>query len=63
MKKIMRSFLSMVVVCGLLTTGCGENSYDKHSDSEENVANDSVSGFQAGEGIESISAITAKKSK
>ena len=63
MKKIMRSFLSMVVVCGLLTTGCGENSFDRHSNTEENVANDSVSGFQAGEGIESIADPNAANTK
>ena len=59
----MRPFLSIVTIGVLFSIGCRENSFDRHSNTEENVANDSVSGFQAGEGIESIADPNAANTK
>jgi hypothetical protein len=59
----MKSILLILMFSGTLLTACGENSYDKHTESEEAPTGDSSTGYQVGEGIESIADPNAANTK
>ena len=59
----MKSTLLILMCSATLLTACGENSYDKHTEVGEAPPGDSSTGFQAGEGIESIAAPNAANTK
>ena len=59
----MKSTLLILLFSAALATGCGENSYDKHTEAGEAPSGDSSTGFQVGEGIESIADPNAANTK
>jgi hypothetical protein len=61
--QVMKSTLLILMFSATLLTACGENSYDKHTEAGEAPAGDSSTGFQAGEGIESIADPNAANTK
>lgn len=59
MKLIIFSFC----LAGLFLASCQENSYDRHSTTDEISASDSSTGYQTGEGTEVIAAPNAANTK
>ena len=59
----MRAFLLALIFSTGLAMSCGENSYDKHSEMGEAPEGESSTGFQAGEGTESIADPNAANTK
>jgi len=54
----MKHFFCCIILL-VSMSACQENSYDRHSDTTERPASDSATGFQTGEGTESIAAPNA----
>ncbi|RYZ50775.1 MAG: hypothetical protein EOP49_13270 [Sphingobacteriales bacterium] len=55
-------FAGMLLITMFSITSCGENSYEKHSDTTEMTA-DSAGGLQTGEGTEFIAEPNAANTK